>query len=114
MFGKLHRPALTKITKGDYVDLQQCEACASFWCESPYEPYLSFPFLALWPYDEARWRKTHWTYGGERLRGWHAYMVGQHYQNLSAVELEFVEQFRCRTRGHNPIDSPQIFHAADL
>jgi hypothetical protein len=114
MFGEHRKPVVTRVQAGYYIALDRCEVCGALWCESPYEPYSSFSFLAWWPYDEARWRKLNGADNGHLLRGWHAFQVREHYCNLPTEELAQVEWFRQRTLGHNPIDWPENFHAADI
>ena len=114
LFGEHRRPALADVQTGSWAVLRRCPACSALWCLSPYEPYASFPFLALWPHDEVRWRHTFAVDDGRTLLAWHAFMVGQHFRSLPEPELGLVEQFRRRSYGHNPIDSPDTFHAADL
>ena len=114
LFGEHRQPTLTEVQTGNWIVLQRCSLCGALWCLSPYEPYASFPFVALWPYDEARWQRTHAIDEGKTLCGWHAFMVAQHYRSLPADELQQVESWRRRSSGHNPIDSAHTFQAADI
>jgi len=114
LFGGHRQPELTDVRTGSWMVLQQCTVCSALWCLSPYEPYASFPFLALWPHDESKWHHFFAIDDGRTLLAWHAFIVGQYYRSLPEPELGLVEQFRRRSYGHNPVDSPDTFHAADL
>jgi hypothetical protein len=76
---------------------------------SPYEPDLSFTFLAAWPYDQQAWRAVHDLDNGITLLAWHAAMIREHWQKLPSEERQHVERWRKRSYGHNPIDqSPSM------
>lgn len=99
-------PKLSDVDKGNYVILQRCEMCGAMWCMSPYEPYLSFTFLAAWPYDEQIWRVVHDLDNGNTLLEWHAAMIREHWKEFPDEERQHVEFWRKRSYGHNPIDNP--------
>ncbi len=108
-------PKLLDVQKGNYVILQRCEACGAMWCMSPYEPYLSFTFLAAWPYDEQIWKAVHDLDNGNTLLEWHAAMIREHWQGLPDDERQHVEAWRKRSYGHNPIDqSPSMTRLSPL
>lgn len=108
-------PKLSDVDKGNYVILQRCEQCGALWCLSPYEPYLSFTFLAAWPYDQRTWRAVHDHDNGNTLLAWHGAMVREHWQDLPDEERKHVEYWRWRSYGHNPIDhSPSMTNLAPL
>jgi hypothetical protein len=82
---------------------------------SPYEPYLSFTFLAAWPYDQPTWRAIHDLDNGNTLLEWHKAMIREHWMELPDEERENVERWRQRSYGHNPIDqSPSMTRLAPL
>jgi hypothetical protein len=97
-------PKLPDVDKGNYVILQRCEQCGALWCMSPYESYLSFTFLAAWPYGQHEWRIVHDLDNGSTLLEWHAAMIREHWQELADDERQHVERWRKRSYGHNPID----------
>ena len=97
-------PKLSDVELGNYIVLQRCQQCGALWCMSPYEPYLSFTFLAAWPYGQHEWRAVHNLDNGNTLLAWHEAMIREHWQNLPDEEREHVEYWRRRSYGHNPID----------
>src|ERR1700691_2180628 len=103
MFGGHRQPELADVQPGNWIELRRCSGCGALWCISPYEPYASFPFAALWPHDEATWWRTHDLDRGKTVCGWHALMVAKQYKSLPHEELEQVEHWRNRSCGHNPI-----------
>jgi len=108
-------PQLPDVDKGNYVILQRCEQCGALWCMSPYEPYLSFTFLAAWPYGQHEWRIVHDVDNGNTLLEWHAAMIREHWQELPDDERQHVERWRKRSYGHNPIDRlPLTTHPVPL
>ncbi len=108
-------PKMPDVDKGNYVILQRCEQCGALWCMSPYEPYLSFTFLAAWPYGQHEWRVVHNLDNGNTLLEWHAAMIREHWQELPGNERQHVERWRKRSYGHNPIDRlPLTAHPVPL
>jgi len=108
-------PKLRDVQKGNFVILQRCEVCGAMWCISPYEPYLSFTFLAAWPYDEQAWKAVHDLDNGNTLLEWHKAILREHWQGLPDDERQHVEYWRQRSCGHNPIDqSPSMTRLGSL
>lgn len=102
-------PKLPDVDKGNYITLQRCENCEALWCLSPYEPYLSFEFLAAWPHNQQIWRAVHNLDDGSTLLSWHEAMIREHWIELPDDERKHVEYWRKRSYGHNPIDrSPSM------
>lgn len=114
LFGHQRQPELVDLQDGNYISLLQCHVCNRLWCSSPYEPYSCFPYAVLWLYDVLAWQHLHEQDNGTTLLRWHAFSVGKYWQQLPAIELEQVAWHRKRSYGHNPIDSPGTFHAADI
>ena len=107
-------PVLTTIDQGNWITLESCEECGALWCNSPYEPFASFPYLVAWPCDLASWRLIHDSDDGRALLSWHAYEIGQKWNGLPETERIACDAHRKRSSGHNPIDSPSSFKAAPL
>ena len=108
-------PQLLDVDKGNDVILQRCEPCGTLWCMSPYEPYLSFTFLAAWPYGQQEWRMVHDLDNGNTLLEWHAAMIRENWKELPDDERQHVERWRKRSYGHNPIDRlPLTTHPVPL
>jgi len=114
LFGLQRQPELVTLRDGNYVSLLSCPICNTLWCSSPYEPYLSFPYAVCWRNDALAWQHLHDRDKGATLLRWHAFAVGKYWRQLPANELEQVAWHRKRSYGHNPIDAPSTFHAADI
>ncbi|MBP7692991.1 MAG: hypothetical protein KA764_13800 [Anaerolineales bacterium] len=113
LYGPGDKPAgLTGLQLGNWISLEQCGHCRALWCASLYEPYAAFEYLVRWDYDAATWRRVHDADAGRALLRWHAAMIRENWQQLSAPARERVDQHRRRSQGHNPIDNPAAFGAA--
>jgi hypothetical protein len=108
------KPDLTTVEQGNWITLERCQECGALWCNSPYEPFASFPYLVLWPRDATEWRPIHDSDDGRSLLRWHAYEIAQNWDSLPETEMQACEAHRVRSSGHNPVDNPSSFRAAPL
>ena len=107
-------PGYTLLTAGNYICLEACPSCGTLWCESPYEPYLSFSYRVRWPWSAATWKQAHDRDNGETLRHWHITEIRRLWQKLDPAGKQAVENHRQRAGGHNPIDGIYTGPAPDL
>lgn len=113
LYAPSEKPAgLVNLQLGNWISLEQCGDCGALWCLSPYEPYAAFEYLVRWEFDAATWRRVHAADAGRALLRWHAAMIRENWQQLSAPARERIDQHRRRSQGHNPIDNPAAFGAA--
>ena len=114
MFGPHRKPVIQRVQNGNWVSLERCNQCGALWCNSPYEPYASFPYMVAWSQTPEEWKRLHDSDDGQALLAWHAYMINRDWSSLPTDELAEVASHRKRSYGHNPIDAPGSFKAAAL
>lgn len=99
------QPALETVENGDWISLQRCPLCGAYWVCSPYEPYASFPYLALWPWSAAKWSAVHAKNAWATLHPWHKLSIRASYL-AEPTDIAEIEKHRARSGQHNPIDYP--------
>ena len=103
-------PTLSTIYNGNWINLQRCHQCATFWVFSSHEPYSSFVFIAVWPYDETTSRQLNYIDNALILHEWQNAVIREEWRNLSIDEQQQVEAWRKRTYySYNPIDGGATF-----
>lgn len=100
----------------NWMALERCQACGALWCAVPHEPH-GYMLLTAWPYDTAVFDRLIAQHHGHILHEWHDAVIRETWQNLSAKEVEWIEEWRNRShRNDNPIDQgpdmrpPQFVH----
>ncbi len=114
LFGAHDKPALESVEIGNWIELQRCSLCQTFWCRSPYEPYGAWEFAAIWPRSAAEWHAFHAIDKGATLQRWLSLAIREQWRNLPEPEQDGVRQWRERSHGWNPIDSPAEFRPTPL
>jgi len=103
-------PVLPTIFNGNWISLQKCPLCNTFWVYAPYEPYASFIFMSVWPYDETTFRQFNFIDNALILHEWQGATIREQWQELPLNEQDLVEAWRDRTyRSFNPIDSGSTY-----
>ena len=119
-FGRL--PLLESVAVGDWNELKRCSTCSVLWVSVPHEPYASFEFVTLWPFNQSQWQRLNADGSARAILQWHDAVISEQWETLPESEIEFVNRWRDRTyRNYNPIDAgpgykkPTIItHSADL
>jgi hypothetical protein len=93
---------LEQIATGNWITLQRCPACSQLWCEVPYEPHASYPYLVQWPTTESKWQAAHAKDDGLSLGRWHSQSIVELWQSLPAEERKYVESHRVRSYDRFP------------
>lgn len=92
---------------GNWINLEKCTKCNTYWVYSAYEPYCAFPYWVKWELSPDRWKEIHDLDEGNLIHQCHIFSIKQSWQNLSQAEIEFINAHRERSyRFHNPIDLP--------
>jgi len=97
-------PDFIVVHRGDWISLEQCASCKSFWVEVPYEPYASFPYRVLWTKSADEWKSIYAVDRGKTLHKWHSVRIRQLAHSLTREDKEAVEWHRVRSYGRTPFD----------
>ena len=104
-------PILPTVYNGNWISLQKCPQCETLWVYSPHEPYGSFVFMTVWPYDDTTFRQLNFIDNALILHEWQNAFIREKWQELASDEQQLVDAWRDRTyRSYNPIDSGSTFN----
>lgn len=107
-------PTLEIVHTGNWISLEICNKCSTYWVHSFYEPYASFPYWVKWSFSPASWANIHNLDDGRMMCDWHILEIQKNWTRLSPAERESIQAHRKRTYGvHNPVDMP-IENAAEI
>lgn len=101
----------------EWMTLLRCGSCRRLWVRVPHEPYASFPYAVLWPYDESEWETLYEVDSGRSLHAWHLAAIADAEPTLSPADRKIVREHRRRSKGRAPFyenESPKAFDLAEF
>ena len=98
---------LETIDSGNWINLDRCNECSTFWVYTSYEPYSSFPYWVKWKFPATYWRIVHDFDEGNSLHEWMKLQIKSLWSGLPENDKFAIEFHRKRSYNYyNPIDSP--------
>ena len=107
-------PKLEEVSVGNWQKLLKCKKCNTLWVEVPHEPYASYNYTVLWPFDIEAWQKLHNYDEGNSIHKWHQQQIMKEGPILIGKDQEAIIAHESRSSGIEPYNNSSFEHVENL